>query len=118
MFQPINRYFKVITNTDYVSSWKSKGLSTESVKPPNTSDNGLTPALNFYGAKTRVKFNGSCLQQPKLSYTHGAIVNTYIVYELSASSSHSDDPTLENCLFGVVTLTKNADNIDKYGYSG
>ena len=24
VFQPINRYFKVIANTDYVSSWKSK----------------------------------------------------------------------------------------------
>ena len=29
----------------------------------------------------------------------------------------SDYPTLENCLFGAVTLTKNAD-IDKYIYSG
>ena len=28
----------------------------------------------------------------------------------------SDYPTLENCLFGAVSLTKNAD-IDKYGYS-
>ena len=46
VFQPINKYFKVITNTDYVSSWKSKGLSAESIKPPNTSDNSLTPALN------------------------------------------------------------------------
>ena len=36
---------------------------------------------------------------------------------LSTFSSHSDDPTLENSLFGAVTLTKNAD-IDKYGYSG
>ena len=27
------------------------------------------------------------------------------------------DPTLEFCLFGAVTLTKNT-NIDKYGYSG
>ena len=107
----------MIANTDYVSSWKSKGLSAESIKPPNTSDNSLTLALNYYGTKTRVKFNGSCLQQPKLSYTHGTIVNIYIVYELSASSSHSDDPTLKNCLFGAVTLTKNAD-IDKYGYSG
>ena len=115
VFQPINKYFKVITNTDYVSSWKSKGLSAESIKPPNTSDNSLTLALNYYGTKTRVKFNGSCLQQPKLSYTHGTIVNIYIVYELSASSSHSDDPTLKNCLFGAVILTKNAD-IDKYGY--
>ena len=45
------------------------------------------------------------------------MVNIYIVYELSASTSHIDDPTLKNCLFGAVTLTKNAD-IDKYGYSG
>ena len=34
VFQPINKYFKVITNTDYVSSWKSKGLFAESIKPP------------------------------------------------------------------------------------
>ena len=27
VFQPLNKYFKVITKTDYVSSWKSKGLS-------------------------------------------------------------------------------------------
>ena len=117
VFQPINRYFKVITNTDYVSSWKSKGLSDESIKPPNTSDNSLTPALIYYGTKMRVKFNGSCLQQPRLSDTHGTIVNIYIAYELSASSSHSDDPMLKNCLFGAVTFTKNAD-INKYGYSG
>ena len=29
VFQPLNKYFKVITNTDYVSSWKSKGLSAD-----------------------------------------------------------------------------------------
>ena len=45
------------------------------------------------------------------------MVNIYIVYELGASSSNSDDPTLKNCLFGAVSLTKNAD-IDKNGYSG
>ena len=62
--QPIIRYFKVntITNTDYVSSWKSKGLSAESIKPPTTSDNSLTPRLNYYGNKVRVKFTGSCLK--------------------------------------------------------
>ena len=36
---------------------------------------------------------------------------------MGASSSHNNDPKLKKCLFGVVTLTKNAD-IDKYGYSG
>ena len=107
----------MITNTDYVSPWKSKGLSAESIKPPTTCDNSLTPALNYYGTKTRVKFTGSCLKQSKISYTHGKVVNIYIVYELGASSSHVNDPALKNCLFGAVTLTKNAD-IDKYGYSG
>ena len=109
VFQPINKYFKVITNTDYVSSWKSKGFSAESIKPPTTSDNSLTPALSYYGTKTRVKFTGSCLKQSKVSYTHGKVVNIYIVYERGASSSHSNDPTLKSCLFGTVTLTKNAD---------
>ena len=41
----------------------------------------------------------------------------YIFHELGGSSSHSNDPSLKNCLFGAVTLTKNID-IDKYGYSG
>ena len=36
---------------------------------------------------------------------------------MSASSSNNNDPTLKNCLFSAVTLTKNAD-IDRYGYSG
>ena len=107
----------MITNTDYVSSSKSKGLSSESINPPTASDNSLTPVLNYYGTKTRVKFTGSYLKQQKVSYTHGKVVNIYIAYELGASSSHNNDPTLKNCLFGAVTLTKNAD-IDKYGYSG
>ena len=67
VFQPINRYFKVIANTDYVSSWKSKGLSAETIKQPTTSDNSLTPAVSYYGTKTIVKFTGSCSKQPKIS---------------------------------------------------
>ena len=66
MFQPLNKYFKVIINTDYVSSWKSKRLSAQSIKPPTTSDSSLTPALSYYGTKTRVKFVGSCLNKPKI----------------------------------------------------
>ena len=47
----------MIVNTDYVSSWKSKGLSAETIKSPTTSDNSLTPELNYYDdPKVRVKF--------------------------------------------------------------
>ena len=84
----------------------------------STSDNSLTPALNYYSTKARVKFTGCCLKQSKTSYTHGKVVNIYIVfYELGASSSHINDPTLKNGLFGAVTLIKIAD-IDRYVYSG
>ena len=117
VFQPINKYFKVITNTDYGSSWKSKGLPAESIKPLATSDNRLTPVLNYYDTKRRVTFFGSCLKQPKISCTHGKLVNIYIVYKLGASSLHNNDPMLKNFLFGAVTLTKNGD-VDKYGYFG
>ena len=117
LFQPIIKYFKTIAITDYISSWESKGLSAESITPPTTSDNSLTPALNYYGTKTRVKFTGSCLKQPVISNTHGTTVNIYIFYGLGASSSHNNDPTLKNSLFGAGTLTKN-DGINKFGYSG
>ena len=50
IFHPIVRYFKVnaITNTDYVSSWKSKGLTAETIKPPTTSDNSLTSTSSYH----------------------------------------------------------------------
>ena len=73
------------------------------MKPPTTSDNSLTPELSYIDYKIRVKFTGSCLKQPKSTYTHKKVVNIYIVYKLGASSSHIDDPTLKNCLFGAVT---------------
>ena len=117
VFRRIKKYFKVIANSNYVSSWKSKGLSPETIKGPTTSDNSLTPALSYYGIKTRVKLIGSCLKPPKNSYTCGKVVNIYIVYELGASSFHDNDPARKTLLFGAVTLTKDAD-IDKYGYSG
>ena len=117
VFQPVYRYFKTVTNTNYISSWEPKGSSAESIKPPTTSDNSLNPIINYYSYNIRLKFTGSCLKQSKITYTHKKIVNIYIFYALSASNSHSDDPTLKNCLFGAVTLTKNGD-IDKYGYSG
>ena len=117
VLQPINRNFKVIANTLYISSWKSKELSAETIKPPSTSDNSLTPLIDYVGNKIRLKFSGSCLKQPKLQYTHETIVNIYIVYEMGASGSNNNDSTLKNCLFGAVTLTKNTD-IEKYGYSG
>ena len=109
VFQPIHRYFKII-HTKYISSWKSKGLSNKTIARYTTSDNSLTPLIDHYGSKVRIKFNKGCLKRSnKLTYDYGHRTNVYIVYELGASSSNDSDPTLKNCLFGAVTLTKNAD---------
>ena len=119
-FLPIKKYFKlnsVVNTADHVLSWQSKELSNESIKPPTRTNNSVTPELNYYGTKTKLKFTGSGLKQSSHILTHKKIVSIYIVYELAASSSHDSDPTIKNCLSGAVTLTKNA-GIEKYKYSG
>ena len=70
---------------------------------PTTS---LSSSINYVGNKIRVKFTGSCLKQSnKISYIYGKIVNIYIVYEINKKDNTIiSDPTLENCLFGAVTL--------------
>ena len=100
-------YFKNIGNTDYISSWKSKGLSGEIIKPSTTSDNSVAQALSYIGNKTRVKFDGDCLKQDKITFTHEKTVNIYIIYEISLwNHVDSSDHALENSLFGAVKLVK------------
>ena len=114
VFLSMSKYFRLNTIVgviDRVLSWQSKGLSNESIKQPTTSDNSLNPSLSYSGTKIRVQFTGNCLKQSKFTFTHIKVVNVYIVYELCVSGF------VNNCLFGAVTLTKNAD-IEKYRYSG
>ena len=91
-------------------------MSYERLDSITASNYKITPELSYYDTKIRVKFSESCLKQDKVTYDHGKIVNTYIVYEISKNISISTYPTQENCLFGAVSLTKNAD-IDQYKYS-
>ena len=82
-----------------ILSWKSKGLPDETIKSPTASDNSLAPALSCYNTKTRVKFDGSCLKQDKITCTHGTIVDIYIVYEISISDSNNNYLTSENSVW-------------------
>ena len=74
IFQPVYRYFKMVTSTNYISLWKSKGLSAESIKPPTTTNDSLTPELSYYDYNIRVTFTGSCLKQSNIMYTHEKVV--------------------------------------------
>ena len=57
VFQPMYRYFRLMTNTSNILSWQSKGLSNESITPPNTN---ISCSITYVGNKIRIKFNGSC----------------------------------------------------------
>ena len=98
------------SNLYYVSSWKSKGLSNESLKPPTTFDNSLTPILDYYdGSKIKVSFDRGCLKKDKVIFNHGKIVHICILYEIiriaNINGGRDSNLTVENCLFGTVTLT-------------
>ena len=92
-------------------------MSDKNITLPATSDYILTPKWNCFGTTTKVEFKGSYLKQDKITYNHGKIVNTYIFHEINKICNIRSHPTLENSLFGAVSLTKNVD-IDKNKYSG
>ena len=94
-------------------------MSKEIIKVPRSNNNSLSPTTEntLDHQKIKLKFNGSCLVQDQIRYTLQTIVTIYIVYEITKKNNISDYPTLENCLFGSVKLTKNPD-INKYKYSG
>ena len=91
------RYFKRIAGVgsgSYTYFWKSKRLSDESINSVTVSNYSITPELSHYGSQIRVKFNGSCLKQDKVTYSHGTIANIYIVYEITKNYNISSYPTL------------------------
>ena len=84
-------------------------MSDEKLNSNTVFNHSAIPELRYYGTKIRVELKGSCLTQDKITYNHGTIVNIYIVYDISKNYNISSYPTLENCLFGAVSLTKHAE---------
>ena len=102
------RYLKRVVGVgagNYIYFWKSKGLSDENI----TSDYSLNPQVSYLGTKTRVKFDRSCLKQDKVTFNHKKVVNIYIVYEITNVADlngNGNRPTIQNPLFGAISLTK------------
>ena len=119
VFQPLFKYLEVahVGNITYILSWKSRGLHDTKIKAIVTTNYLLNPCINIYDmGKIRIKFNGSFLNRFPPTMPHRNVVNIYIVYEITSDYKDINYPTLENCLFGFVKLTKNTD-LDKYRYS-
>ena len=81
VFQPLNKYFKVITNanTKYISLWQSKGLSDETIKPLAISDYKLDPKVNYYGTKIRLEFS-NIIYFKTMNEQHKQCKNLQILY--------------------------------------
>ena len=87
------KYFKQMAGVgsgDYISSWKSKGLSDENITSPSATDGFLNISSEYLGTKTRVRFSRSCLKQNAITYNHGKPVNIYIVYEMKIDNRKKD----------------------------
>ena len=94
-----------------------RGLNDVKIESIETNNYWLHPQMDHYDmSKIRIKCYGSFLNRFPPTILHGNIVNIYIVYEITSDYKDINYPTLENCLFESLKLTKNAD-IEKYGYS-
>ena len=79
VFQTVYRYFKTVSaNDSNILSWKSKGLSDDSIKHPTTSCKMFNPSLDYVGTKIRVKFNGDSLKQKKNTFNHAKIFTLFM----------------------------------------
>ena len=118
LFQPNSKSFS--RNGEAIHAWISTGIHNDSNNTDlfsvNNSNNN-SPTLLNKNNRLGVTFNGNYMEQNKLGYAHGKIVNLYIVYELKNRKVDSADFTVQNRLFGAVKITKNANN-SHYKYAG
>ena len=64
---------------NYIYFWKSKVLLDERINSITAFNYSITPKVSYFGTKTRVEFNGSCLKQDRITYNHRTMENMYIV---------------------------------------
>ena len=77
-------------------------------------DNTLTPSINYYGDKVRLKFTRSVLQQKTVTYRHKKVAKIYVVSGITNFHNINSYLTLENVLFGAAKLQKV--DTDKHRY--
>ena len=75
-------YFKPFTRTNEIYSWKSKGISEESIENITTSDNTFSPRLTDSRPLPVVKSNRNCLLRNNIS-AFKKVINLYISHTLN-----------------------------------
>ena len=109
VFIPAKKYIKYFSGTTWIESWKSNGMSEESIENITKSDSNFAKTFVDHHLLLDMNFNGHCLKINNISIPQ-KVINLYISYTLGPQLRNlNTDFTLGNCLFGSVKLTKNAD---------
>ena len=117
VFTPAKKYIKYVCGTNQIDSWKSNGISEESIENVTKSDSNFALTFVDHHLLPDITFNGHRLIKINISIPK-KVINLYSSYTLTPWLRNlNTDFTLNNCLFGSVKLTKNADP-DKYKYRG
>ena len=105
---------KKYEGTDYVLSWKSKGVYNSKLKPLYTA---FLHSIKLFDYKMRIKFDKNPLAVEQNNYST-KIVNVYIVYDLDALPKIPlRNFTIKNCSFCATSIANNSGK-EKYVYSG
>ena len=105
-----------------INLWKSTGLNNYSrasdMDAVSVATTSLPPLID--NGRMSVRLEGAYFKQMRLlSPSNDNIVNIYIVYLTDPiSNSRNTDYTVQNALFGGVTITKNATDTSKHKYEG
>ena len=86
------KYFKTFTenNLILISSWESKGLSNEKIDSAKTFNYDQSPRIVYNNARIKLRFSRSIVKQNKVTYSHGPMVNIYVVYRLIHGTKSND----------------------------
>ena len=105
IFIPAKTYIKYLCGITGIDSWKSNGISEESIENITKSELNLAPTFVYHQLLPHVSFNGHCLIKNDI-FIPKKIINLYISYTLIPWLKNlNTNFILNNCLFGSVKLT-------------
>ena len=97
---------KLTKGTDYVISWKLKGVFNSILKSLCTV---FFNRLKISGYRMGIKFDKDPLAVEQNNYLT-KVVNVYIVYDLDVwPRNPTNNLKFKNCLFGATNVVKNSD---------
>ena len=101
VFIPAIKHIKYFHGTTQIYSWKSNGMSEESIENITKSDSNFAPTFVDHYLVPDMNFNGHCLIKSNISIPK-KVINLYISYTLCLQLRNlSTDFTLGNCLLDL-----------------